>query len=93
MRESESIELKRGLAELKDGLISIAAILNKHGAGELWFGVRSDGIMVGLDVSEKTLRDPSDAIAAHTSEEIIQYATDKTTNKVTDEVLAILERE
>jgi ATP-dependent DNA helicase RecG len=59
MKESESVELKRSLAELKDGLISMAAILNKHGAGELWFGVRSDGVAVGLDVTEKTLRDLS----------------------------------
>ena len=43
MKESETIELKRSLAELKDGLNSISAILHKHGAGELRFGVRSDG--------------------------------------------------
>ena len=53
MKENESIELKKGLAELKDGIISITAVLNKHGAGELWFGVRSDGIPVGLNVTEK----------------------------------------
>jgi ATP-dependent DNA helicase RecG len=47
MKESESVELKKSLAELKDGLNSIAAILNKHGAGELWFGVRSDGVAIG----------------------------------------------
>ena len=75
MKESESVELKRSLAELKDGLNSIAAILNKHGAGELWFGVRSDGVAVGLHVTEKTLRDISQAIAAHIEPKIFPHIT------------------
>ena len=37
MKETEHREFKKSLAELKAGLISIAAILNKHGRGELWF--------------------------------------------------------
>jgi len=65
LQESETVELKKSLAELKQGLTSIAAILNKHQAGTLWFGVRSDGSIIGLDVNEKTLRDLSQAIAAH----------------------------
>jgi len=65
LRESECVELKKSLAELKQGLISIVAILNKHGAGELWFGVSPDGSVVGLDVSEKILRDLSQSIGAH----------------------------
>jgi len=75
MKESESIELKRSLAELKNGLNSIAAILNKHGAGELWFGVRSDGVAVGLEVAEKTLRDLSQTIAAHIEPKIFPHIT------------------
>jgi ATP-dependent DNA helicase RecG len=47
MQENETIEFKKSLAELKEGLISIAAILNKHGNGELWFGVQNDGRAVG----------------------------------------------
>jgi ATP-dependent DNA helicase RecG len=65
MKENEKIEFKKSLAELKAGLVSISAILNKHGDGELWFGIRNDGKAVGLEVSEKTLRDISQAIAAH----------------------------
>jgi ATP-dependent DNA helicase RecG len=65
LQESETIELKKGLAELKQGLISIAAILNKHQAGTLWFGVRNDGAITGIDANEKTLRDLSQSISAH----------------------------
>jgi ATP-dependent DNA helicase RecG len=64
-RETEHREFKKSLAELKAGLISIASILNKHGRGELWFGIRNDGKAVGLDATDKTLRDVSQAIAAH----------------------------
>ncbi len=65
MKESETIELKKSLAELHAGLVSIAAILNKHGRGELWFGIKDNGHVIGLPVSDKTLRDISQAIAAH----------------------------
>jgi ATP-dependent DNA helicase RecG len=46
-KENESIEFKKSLSELKEGLISISAILNKHGAGELWFGVSPGGKAFG----------------------------------------------
>lgn len=65
MKENETFELKKSLSELKEGLISITAILNKHAAGELWFGVKNNGIAVGLEVTEKTLRDLSQSIASN----------------------------
>jgi ATP-dependent DNA helicase RecG len=65
MQESETIEYKKSLAELSDGLNSIAAILNKHGRGALWFGIKNNGSPAGMDVSETTLRKVSQAIAAH----------------------------
>jgi ATP-dependent DNA helicase RecG len=75
LQESETVELKKSLAELKQGLTSIAAILNKHQAGTLWLGVRSDGSIIGLDVNEKTLRDLSQAIAAHIEPKIFPKIT------------------
>ena len=54
MNESEHIEFKKSLSEQKEGLISLAAILNKHGQGELWFGIKNDGTPVGLPISEKS---------------------------------------
>jgi len=50
MKETEHREFKKSLAELKAGLISIAAILNKHGRGELWFGIGNDGKVIGLEI-------------------------------------------
>lgn len=60
--ETEYVEHKRSTSELREGMESVASILNKHGHGTLYFGVRpSDGEVVGQDVSEKTLRDISQA--------------------------------
>ena len=75
MKETGSIELKKSLAELKEGLISIVAILNKHGAGELWFGVKNNGVAAGMNVTQKTLRDISQAIAAHIEPKIFPHVT------------------
>ncbi|WP_172135269.1 ATP-binding protein [Adlercreutzia sp. ZJ473] len=60
--ETERVEHKRSTSELREGMESAASILNKHGRGTLYFGVRpSDGEIIGQDVSEKTLRDVSQA--------------------------------
>jgi ATP-dependent DNA helicase RecG len=64
-KESEKLEFKKSTAELKEGVISMAAILNKHGGGTLYFGIRNDGTPVGQMVSGKTLRDVSQAISNH----------------------------
>ena len=61
--ESETMELKKSTSELKEAIISIVAILNKHQQGELYFGITNDGTVVGQTVGEKTIRDISKAIS------------------------------
>ncbi|MBC8183677.1 ATP-binding protein [candidate division KSB1 bacterium] len=61
--ESEHIEFKKSLTQLKSSLKSIAAILNKHNKGELFFGLKDDGIPIKNTYSEKTLRDISQTIS------------------------------
>jgi len=78
LNESETVELKKSLAELKQGLVSMAAILNKHQAGTLWFGVRNDGTIAGIDANEKTLRDLSQSIAAHIEPKIFPQISEIT---------------
>lgn len=51
--ETETLELKKSTGELKETMHSICAILNKHQYGELYFGVKSDGTVVGQVVTEK----------------------------------------
>lgn len=61
-RETEQIEFKKTTSELKEAMASIASILNKHGSGTLYFGVKPNGDVVGQDVSESTLREISQTV-------------------------------
>ena len=63
MKESEVLELKTSTSELKEAIISIVAILNKHQRGELYFGVKNDGTVVGQTVTENTIRQISQTIS------------------------------
>jgi len=65
MEENENLEFKKSTSELKEAIVSIVAILNKHQKGKLMFGVKNDGVIVGQDVSEKTLRQVSKTISDH----------------------------
>ncbi len=64
-QETETMELKKSTSELKEAVISLVAMLNKHQRGEIIFGIRNDGTVVGQQVSDKTIRDVSKAIADH----------------------------
>lgn len=58
-KESETLEFKKTTGELKEAMVSISSILNKHGVGTLYFGVKPNGDVIGQDVSESSLRDVS----------------------------------
>jgi len=57
--ESETVEHKKSTSELKKGLISVSAILNKHGHGTLYFGVENNGTVIGQEIGADTARDIS----------------------------------
>lgn len=61
-KETETIEFKKTTGELKEGMVSISSILNKHKVGTLYFGVKPNGDATGQDVSESSLRDVSRAV-------------------------------
>lgn len=62
LKETETIELKRSLAQLKEGVISLGAMLNKHHKGEVYFGINDNGDISGLTIGRKTLADISHEI-------------------------------
>ena len=51
-KENEYVEFKRSSSELKEGIQSICAILNKHKKGTLFFGVKNNGDVVGQQIGE-----------------------------------------
>jgi len=57
--ESEKVEYKKSTAELNEGIVSIAAILNKHQRGKVYFGVANGGDIIGQQIGADTLRDIS----------------------------------
>lgn len=63
LSESETVELKRSTSELREAVVAIAAILNKHHEGVLYFGVENSGKVIGQQVTEQTIREVSRAIA------------------------------
>lgn len=55
-RESETVEFKESLTEKEKEYDALAAMLNKHGHGTLYFGIRDDGTVKGIDIGKNTLR-------------------------------------
>ena len=68
-KESETTEFKKSTSELKTAVISIAAILNKHGKGELYFGIKDNGTVIGQTIGRNTIK------------EVIQKIVDNSENK------------
>ena len=69
--ETEKIEFKKSTGELKEAIVSIAAMLNKHKSGVLYFGVRNDGEVVGQQIGNDTLREISQAVSNFIKPQII----------------------
>ncbi len=62
LRETEAIEFKKSTAELKEAVISIVAMLNKHGRGEVYFGIADDGTVLGQMIGRNTVRDVTQTV-------------------------------
>lgn len=69
LKESQTVELKKSLSQLDDALKSVCAFLN-HKGGTVYFGVDDKGIIIGLEVSDKTLRKISQQIILRIKPEI-----------------------
>ena len=61
-RETEELEFKKTTSELREGIISLASMLNKHGHGILYFGVKNDGSVFGQQIGANTTSDISKEI-------------------------------
>lgn len=57
LKENETLELKKTLTQLKEGVISLSAMLNKQHKGELYFGINDEGKVCGVEIGKKTISD------------------------------------
>lgn len=69
--ETEKVEFKKTTGELREGITSLASMLNKNGYGVLYFGVKDNGDVVGQQMGDRTLREISQAIANFIKPQII----------------------
>ena len=88
--ETELTEFKKTTGELKEGVISLASMLNKNGKGTLYFGVRNDGEILGQQIGDCTLREISQGIANAIKPQVIptiimELCDDKNVIRVTVE--------
>lgn len=56
---------------MKEGITSLASMLNKNGYGTLYFGVKDNGDVIGQQIGDRTLREISQAIANFIKPQII----------------------
>ena len=61
-KESEYLEFKKTTAQLKEGVISLSSMLNKHNKGELYFGINNDGKAFPFAIGKKTLSEITNEI-------------------------------
>lgn len=61
-RETEQTEFKESTAKLDEGIISLCAMLNRSCFGEVFFGVRDNGDVVGMDIGKTTLKRISETV-------------------------------
>jgi len=59
LKEDEFTEFKKTTGELKEAMVSISAILNKHGHGKIFFGLKNNGTPSPFTINDSTLRDVS----------------------------------
>ena len=75
--------MKKSTSELKEVIISISAILNKHQKGEVYFGIKNDGTVVGQTIGKDTLRDISKTISDNIEPKIFpKITTEKIQGKI-----------
>ncbi len=70
-KENELVEFKESTGELKEGIKSIASMLNKNKHATLYFGITNTSKVIGQQVSDRTLRDISQAISFNIEPSVI----------------------
>ncbi|WP_281680055.1 RNA-binding domain-containing protein [Synergistes jonesii] len=59
LKEDEFNEFKKTTGELNEAMVSISSILNKHGHGTIYFGLKNNGSPFPFTINVSTLRDIS----------------------------------
>lgn len=60
--ENDTLEYKKSLAQLKEGVISLSSMLNKKHHGELYFGIAPNKKPYPFLITKNTLQDVSNEV-------------------------------
>ena len=74
--ETEFTEFKSSLSQKKRALESLAAMLNKHGEGEVLFGINDQGEAIGVNIGNDTLRKLSVEISENIRPTVLPVITE-----------------
>lgn len=87
-QENETLEYKKTTSELKEAIISITSMLNKSGEACVYFGIKNNGEIVGVDIGAATLRNIEHKIRQSICPAIVP--TIKTITKKNKDVIKIV---
>ena len=68
---NETTEFKESTSEKKEACEAIAAILNKHSRGDVYFGVFDNGDIKGQAITDSTIQDVSEMISTNIEPRIV----------------------
>ncbi|MBI4180803.1 MAG: ATP-binding protein [Chloroflexi bacterium] len=74
-KECETVEFKTSLAEEEEAIQSMIAFTNT-GGGRVFFGVKNDGEVVGVDIGNNTLENLANNIKRYTYPSLVSYTED-----------------
>ena len=70
-KENETTEFKESTSEKREACEAIAAILNKHSRGDVYFGVFDNGYIKGQAITDSTIKDVSEMISTNIEPRIV----------------------
>lgn len=76
-RETEFVEFKESLGQLSRALESMVAMINKNGNATIYFGVKDNGQIIGVNIGNKTMKDISQAVAERIKPTLIPRITEE----------------
>lgn len=86
-KESETLAFKENISELEQTLIDISAMLNKSKQGTIYFGVRKDGTVCGINANKNIVGTISHVIAEKIQPPV--YPTIQVEEKEEKEVISV----
>lgn len=71
LRENETVEFKKSIAQLDKGILGLTAMLNRSNRGTVYFGIDDAGDAVGMEIGESTFEKIRNAVRNYVEPRIV----------------------